>query len=656
MFEALANQIEAEYSGARALEQVAAIYRFDRYFTFAHFHRSGQYCAEEMRRIGLDEVELLEYAADGRTAYGDWVIPRAWDVEEAELRLISPWGERLVRWSDRPHCLSLCSAPTPPSGVEAEVVHLAEAAKGDEDVAAPGAGKILFGQDRPAELQKRAVECGALGFISDCGRRDVYEATPWDNYALAPRNEEGLFGFMLSPRQGDRLREAFQRARRSGQPVRVWARIDSRLYNGTIPLVTGVIRGETEEEILALAHLYEAGANDNTSGCGALLEAFRTLTTLIRRGDLPRPRRHLRLLLGFECAGFMAYLVHHRELLPKMIAGLNLDMVGQNQNRSECLLAVTQTPHSHPSYTNTLLKRLVEERIAKQDKLWRWQVRPFSFGDTQISDPMIGIPTPGLWQHPERFYHSSEDTLDKVDPESLRKIGSVAATYLYFLGQAGPREAAWLAHEVAAEGKKRLTSEAARWVTQQAQRTEEIEAIGEVDSRELRQRLEYFVDRQIAALDSVTALLSNPPPKGWPLLMGNLKDDLSDQAGRELDHAEATLRLATGASVIDGGAPPLSDLEQRAAQIVVHRERFGSLTLETLPPEAQQDCRWGPGWLAAYATHFYWFDGQRTLLEAVRLMEQELGKVDLEDLLAYLEFLEKHGYVRLERRGGAVAG
>lgn len=650
VFEVLANQIEAEFSGRRALEQVAAIYRFDRYFTFAHFHRSGQYCAEEMGRIGLDEVELLEYAADGRTAYGDWVIPRAWDVEEAELRLVSPWEERLVCWSDVPHCLSLCSAPTPPTGVEAEVLFLPDEAAPGDPLAAQAAGKILFGRDRPAELQKRAVEWGSLGFISDCGRRDVYDATPWDNYALAPRNEEGLFGFMLSPRQGDRLREAFQRARRKGQPVRVRARVDSRLYDGTIPMVTGVIRGETEEEILALAHLYEAGANDNTSGCGALLEAFRSLAALIRRGDLPRPKRRLRLLLGFECAGFMAYLVHHRERLPKMIAGLNLDMVGQNQNRSECLLSVVQTPHSQPSFTGTLLKRLVEERIAKRDPLWRWQVRPFSGGDNQVSDPMIGIPTPGLWQHPERFYHSSEDTLDKVDPESLRKIGSVAATYLYFLAQAGPREAAWLAHEVAAEGKKRLASEAARWVTRPAQRADEIATAGAVDSRELRERLDYLVDRQMAALDSTATLLSGSRPEGWNLLLEALKGDLREQAGREWERAKAVLRLAAGASVRDGGAPPLSDREQRAAQLVVHRERFGSLTLETLPPEARPDCRWGPGWIAPYAQHFYWFDGQRTLLEAVRLMEQELGKVDLEDLMAYLEFLEKYGYVRLERR------
>lgn len=650
MFHDLAAKIAAEYSGVLAKEQVVQINHWDRYFTFANFRRSGRYCAEQLEQFGLSEVECLEYAADGRTAYGDWIIPRAWDVEDAVLRIVEPArsaGE-LARWANVPHSLSMYSAPTPPEGLTAEVVWLSEKPSEEELQKADLAGKILYSTARPGDLKPLAIRHGALGFISGCGRREVYDATPWDNYALAVRNDEGLFGFMLSPRRQDQLERALLDAARRGETLRAFVQVRSRLYDGTVPVVTAVLPGETEEEVIGLAHLYEAGANDNSSGCGTLIEAMRTLQTLVERGELPRPKRRIRILLGFECCGFMAYWVNHQDLLPRLVAGINLDMVGANQERSECFLSVIETPHTQPSYTGTLLAHLVEALIARQDPLWRWKRVPFKYGDNFINDPTLNVPCAALWQHPERFYHSSEDSPDKVDPASLQKVGEVTTTYLYFLAQAGPREALWLAHEVAAEAKKELIGEASRWIERQVGKEEEGREAVEV--RELRERLSYLRDRQREALYSVQRLLGQVPLPPLHASLETLAAQLDEVMDREIAAAKATVAAATGREAVEGQTPQWTPIEAKAAGMVVHRNVLGTLTLETLPPEARDSCKWGPGWMAAYQQHSWWFDGKRSLLEAARLASQELGALDLEDFIAYVEFLERYGYVRVERR------
>ena len=50
--------------------------------------------------------------------------------------------------------------------------------------------------------------------------------------------------------------------------MKVRANVDTRYYSGHYPWVTGVIRGTDgagAEEVLSLGHLYEEGANDNSS-------------------------------------------------------------------------------------------------------------------------------------------------------------------------------------------------------------------------------------------------------------------------------------------------------------------------------------------------------------------------------------------------------
>ena len=51
-------------------------------------------------------------------------------------------------------------------------------------------------------------------------------------------------------------------------------------------------------------------------------------------------------------------------------------------------------------------------------------------------------------QWPDRFYHTTADTLEKVSPQSLARSSALAATYAYFVANAGAPEVAWLAREM----------------------------------------------------------------------------------------------------------------------------------------------------------------------------------------------------------------
>ena len=644
MFHATARTIAREFSGVQARERVAGIWRTDRYFSFDKFHETAAYCADEMRRAGLQHVEAIPYIADGTTAYGDWIIPRAWDAQDAVLEIIEPSDAAgvLTRYRDEPCSLLMYSAPTPPGGLEAELIPVGEGGRPEDYEGKTVEGQILVLRGSPRAARAFARERGAAGMVYARGRPDERSAVLWDNYSFAPRNEEGLFGFSLSAAQADRLHALIERERIHGRTVRVRATVETKLYDGTSDAVVGVLPGETQEEVLGVAHLYEPGANDNASGAGVLLEAFRALNVLIESGALPRPRRGLRILLVFECGGTIAYGSTHREILSRTIAAINPDMVGEDQVLCHSGLRVHRVPDSAPSFTDVLIERLIRELVAERDPLFRWRTGPYMICDNILSDPAIGVPTPALISLPDRFYHSSLDTPDKVSPEGLAKTGLAITTYLYFLANAGPQEARWLAEEVTSAAGRDLLEEAGRFVRRALELGSDPDSIGQLLSDSV-ERLKYLEKRGTEALRSVSRLVHEDAP----LDLRRLEHEIEDASHRAYHRVTGAISDVCRTDRLEIPDPEPSGLERKAASIVPERLKYSVLTLETLPPREEGEYRWSPGWIAPHNLRLFWADGERSLLEIHRLSSQESGPVELAELVDYFEFLAEHGYVRL---------
>ena len=629
-----------EFSGERCLQTVRGIFVSDSRGDYRAFRETAQYLRGELEAAGLADVQVIPHPADGVRKRGDWIVPRAWDAFKAELSIAAPKGMRrtVVRHPEKRICIAMYSAPTPSEGVEAELLLWDDVAEG-EDLT----GKMVLTSERVRSIADQALGRGAVGIVSDFAHPHAVarDARYWENYCFGPRNTSGAFAFVLSLAEGEQLRRDLSRARAQGERLTMRAVVDTRLYDGEVDIVTGVLPGSEAggQEVLLVAHLYEIGANDNMSGAALCLEVGRCLGRLIADGKLRRPRRSVRILLCFEQHGTIAFLDMHRELVPRIVAGLNADMVGEDQELCGSVLQIDRTPPASPSYTNDLIARLIELQ-SRRVPTFRWRESCYMVHDGFISDPMIDIPTPSLIHQPDRFYHSDADTPDKVSPETLQLVGTAATAYAYYVASAGLEEAKHLAELTISRARRRVLDES--------------DALAErgtgIDAAECAARLAFVRSQEERAIRSVQRLV--PPEQ---------KDDVETHVSRLAGELELAVDLerrrlsrCLGADVpAEVEAPNLTPEEKQAQAMIPERLVLGSLTMADLPAEARAEFAEITSQTFPYATELcsalFWADGRRSIYEIRELLAQERGRADLKFLVRFFEFLEMHGYCALRR-------
>lgn len=604
----------------RCYDYVRGIYSNDRWLDFSSFVRTAEYSAEQMKKAGLEEVEMLPLKADGHTAYGDWVIPRAWDAYKGVLRIVEPSSvenPQLADYNQVPCSLAMYSAPTPEGGVDAEVVVIDNPKTADPNSVR---GKIIFTPMEPGNAAGLAIRGGALGVISDFfplypgirDKEDIYDASRWESGFIYPVNDTGLFAFSLSPRNGDRLRGIIAEAEKKGEKVILHAEVEARFYDGVSYTVSGFIPGEDSQgrEIMIYGHLSEPGANDNASGCGVVLETATALQKAIKEGILPRPKRGIRFVVGRECSGSMGFCQKHPEIINRTIAGLVTDMVGASSSERS-LMNYCHNSISNWSYVDTLLPLIVSEYRKYSGEEFVAEEAGFTVQtDTIIGDPMFGMPTLGMMACPALGYHSSIDNMDCVDPGVLKRNAIIAGTYLYFIASAGRGEARWMMekvkkHEQEMLEKKADDSLAAQYITAKAFYNA------------------YMSLKTIADGDDIVLI-----------------NDIYEAANKMAVKALPEKFSINGKIMENSGA------------LIPERKVLGCLTLSQLPKEAVRSSKWRPAWNEKLNIPLYWCDGKRNIWEVAGLSAMELGREDAEEyfyeMLDYFKFLEKHGLMSLK--------
>jgi len=108
------------------------------------------------------------------------------------------------------------------------------------------------------------------------------------------------------------------------------ARHEESVDSSCTALIPGSDPAVAHEEIIYTCHLDHPrpGANDNATGCVAILEAARTLKKLISEDRLPAPRRSIRFLWPSEIEGSIIYLAADPERAANTKYNIHLDMVG----------------------------------------------------------------------------------------------------------------------------------------------------------------------------------------------------------------------------------------------------------------------------------------------------------------------------------------
>ncbi len=614
-------------SGRRALEYIYRFWPHDRLSTFPGYHRAAVETARIMREIGLEQVELLQYPTDGKLLFADWESPQGWDATSGVLEVVLPEGGRR-RIADRqadPCHLFLWCGNTPPQGVKTTIVRL--------DSGRQIRGKLVFHDREKLDeaLRGRLIAEGALGVVSDelpywpeaRVREENLHLVRWQNAFLIPGNPENLLGIQITPAEGDCLRAALDQQ----AEVEAFARIETRLYADTLPVTTGVVRGsdEPEKEIWLIQHLHEPGAHDNASGVACALELARTIRELAAAGEIEPPRRTIRVICSWEILGFMAHLTARPESAKNVICALNPDMIGADQDRCRSWLQIFHNPECNPSFIDELTRDLVRQ-LYRHYPRWHWESKPFMINDNFLADPSIGIPCPSLIFLRDRYYHTSSDRPENLDPVVMQEMSALMAAAVYTAANGGARAALELGALMLKEAAAGLAAL----------------AVDRTDSRAYEERAGYLREVNGRALDTLAGLPADAAGKrevagkiaGW-------KERLDRYAAAGRPEGEGFSRA------------PQSEQEREADRLVPTRRMIGSLYLTRVPLEEKQ--RKGladfSGWSYAQNAPLYWADGRRSIYEIQWYVGQELGQTpELGYLLELFRTLEAYGYVTLGAR------
>lgn len=639
------SPFQAEASGLTALTHARILSNHHRIQASPGYREAAEYCAQHLQASGL-QAEIVSYQASPQVYFGNSRSFREWRCLEGELHLVEPYTKRLARYSEMELSIIQRSTSTPPEGVTTELVLVENATEEAGYAGLDVRGKIVLARGPQQRIHELAVEkFGALGILTDNmtafpplrTREDLVDAVQYTSYWWYDETVTS-FGFAVSPRVGEELRSLCQKG-----PVHVHAHVEAELLEGGIENVEAFIPGETEEEVLLVSHLChpKPGGNDNASGPSALLETARTLQRLISEGRIATPRRGIRFLLMPEFTGTHAYINHRQERLSKTVAALNLDMVGADPTKSGGPMTVVKSSRALPSFTAELAHGIWE--LASEDcrdhnrtfgySLTNHYLTPFSPGSDHyiLADPTVGIPCPMMITWPDKFYHTSFDTVENLSPQMMGRVAATAATYLYWVANAELEDLLAL--------MSRMTAQFAPELELQVRSVRE----GLIEADLAMERLAWLKDCKIADLNSLQRLVRTEELAQWLGEVAKkvrLVEVVYEHYASELEGLSRT-----SSSMLVEVAATATETEDSLLQKVFRRKGIGPLDLNGFLRHLTQEE--AEAWYreltnARHDTRVliqYYLDGTRPLAEVIRLAELEADQKDIPFTLAYIKLL-----------------
>lgn len=679
--------VKQELSGENAKAYVQQISQYHRIQASTMFHEAAEYVRDTLIKIGINNAKIEQFPADGETKYWTYTAPLGWEAKSAELWLVEPEQELFARYRDTPTCLHAHSNATPLEGITAQLIDVGAGTKPADYTDKKVKGKLVLATGRAKLVHEEAVyKRGAAGVITDTltyeikNFRESIDLPDAHAYqAIWPTKEElnkVTFGFSITKRQGNHLRSLLEQKKK----IILKAIVDAKLFSGKLDIVTATIKGTTKpnQEILLIAHLChpEPSANDNASGSGLLLEIARTMQALAQKDKIPQPRRTIRFFWVPETYGTIAYLHKHENLTKRLIAGINLDMVGQDQELCKSTLTLDKTPDSLPSFLNDFIVNLMEDVSRHFDPqtgfgpatTFRHRVNAHTGGSDhhEFVDSTIGVPCIMLLQWPDLYYHTSQDTPDKVSAPMLKRIGWIATVATITLANAHKEEAYAIALETYTRGIKRLhtaLSEATQTLLETKNNPKHRTKSGKLalilakTADQCRNKIEHIAWRETQAVKSAKKLARSPELDS---LIAQLTKNIAAQAKYALTQIQQTLVLIQKTSNIKiPRKARLTLAEKQASKVVPERQFKGTLSRETLSRKALslRDYEWytrmtrrDKQFNQKLAEILNFAAGKQTLQQIINAVSAEYTPTDSKHILAILRHLEKQNLIILKAR------
>ncbi|MEK6299380.1 MAG: DUF4910 domain-containing protein [Acidobacteriota bacterium] len=683
--------LAAEINGAIAKDTITELARFHRVQASSGFSRAAEFIAAKAKEYGLAQVQIERFPADGQKTYYTLKSTPGWEAERAELwelgrevgREVEPRKTKIADWEEMRVALADYSQT---ADVTAALVDVGTGVSPKDYEGKDVKGRIVLAGGNVASVHKLACdERGAAGVLSYQQNQvtgwsgDYVDNVRWGH--LSPYNADNKFAFMISLR---RARE-YQARLAGGEQITLHAIVKAEIKPGNYDVVSAVIPGSdlAAEEIVFSCHLchQKPGANDNASGAAAILEVARSLTSLIRRGEIERSRRTIRFIWPPEINGTLAYFAEHPEIVKRMKAAVHCDMVGGNYAITKSVLHVTHTPASIPSCVNAVADVFAEYAIAgalkaasgagSEDALVSPEgskdslvadITPFEMGSDHdvYQEGSFRIPTIYLRDWPDVFIHTNNDTPANIDSTKMKRSTFIAAASGYFLARAGSREAARLADEVFGQALARMPRE--------KEKARAVEAAGTPEAADqARSIIAHSVESEAEAISSVLEFargdknletkvegLVDQLSGAWLLMTGKLSEQ------RKGNRIVFTLEQKESAKESKPKNPKEAS-RQRASGSAFNRVPVRKVTgpmnvyyYDYVAERAGGDLRaverissMPHGEILLYEI-LNLVDGKRSVQAIRDFITAAYGSIAVEDVSEYLKLLEKIGVLRIE--------
>lgn len=652
---AVMDEIIGESSGETAVNHVIEMVGYQRNRPASEYgsadFREGKYVLKKLQEYGIAGAKIERFEGG-----------QAWDGIKGELWEVAPDRKKLADYKDIALSLADGSVPT---DVTAELIWVEEGQEDDFE-GLDVAGKIVVTSGTVSSVHNTAVNKGALGVVAFGSSRELM--APLAIPASGIRGENATFGFYLTPREGYQLRDHLIH----GEKIKVHAVVESQMLPYELQVPTCVIPGSDPDagEVILSAHIFEGyskqGANDNCSGGAAILEVARIINQLVAEGRVAQPKRSIRFIWVPEYSGTIPWVGVHSDIMDKTLCNINLDMVGLHLKSNNSFFSLMRTTFGNPHYINDVMenyfvymgevnreilanrknKRIANQIIAPSgtDDPFYYQIEQhYGSSDHEVfNNWTTGVPGVMLITWPDMYYHTSQDTPDKLDATQMKRAAVITAAGAYNIASADEEMAGSIAETSFTYGSKRMGIELGRALDELKYANA---ASFEPTCKKVKAYLETTYNNELATLQSVTELA--PESKMLASQLATLSASTKQLFDANSVILDSQIALAATKLGVKVPSYKLTAMEKQASEFIpVPSEiiKAGAFRIEgavnALPKDVQEKY---PYKNVANTTELCTLiNGKNSALDIKKMLDTQHKEVsDLQSVLNYCELLKK---------------
>jgi len=668
--EKVMDEIIGETSGENAWHSIMETGGYDKDRLASEYDSTFyevSYFFNKLKEYNLPGTELVRFPG-GQT----------WDAVKGDLWEVTPMRQKIASYRDMAAMLASGSTS---ADVTAELVWVG-LGRPDEIQGKNVKGKIVVTEGSASSVHQIAcLDSGALGVVSINSPRPYFDPLQlaWASVrGDQKRNLQAKFAFQIPPREGEFLKKRLL----AGEKITVRAQVSAEMRKYELQDITCAIPGTDPNagEIIFSAHIHEGyvkqGGNDDISGCAAILEVARTLNTLINEGRIPQPKRTIRFLWGPEFSGTGPWVKANKQLMKKTLCNINMDMVGEWLSKNKSFMCLMRTSYGNPHYVNDVVENYYRyvgegnrERIQNRSNFYPVPKRivaptgadePFYYSiETHYgaSDHEVfndwGVRVPGVMMiaWPDQWYHTSGDHVDKSDPTQLKRVVIIGAASAYTIATADDNMAIRIAAEIGGNAARRLSHQFERGIQELNGAAAETLAVA---YKLARVYLETAAVNETNTLETVLQLAVDK--KQVNTYIENVQrtvDNLARTHATALEmHMKATAKRLNTAAV----STDLTVAEKKASKMTpkptdkVMANGYGGYReyMEKVPVETRERLKITPRSYFGASELQLLINGKNTILDIKNMLDaQNERRMDLQDILNYVEFLKIAGLVEL---------